>query len=192
MRDALDGPARRQPSLAPSIPSSDTTPRGPKRGSSRMCLLSRRSSRCCAMACSKPTSTADTVGVIVDFFDNLGPARSAIDQYFGDANHIGTERASALHLIGLSSSWQPRLRRRSRCRAPTARLPRTAAVAIHEQLQGPHRVAAKRGARRLPLSRRERQDRHSRPAAAAPVSPPHDLPAVHDHLQSHDRAGIRP
>ena len=30
----------------------------------------------------------------------------ALDQYFADANHIGAERASALHLHGLSNSWR--------------------------------------------------------------------------------------
>ena len=48
----------------------------------------------------------DTVAVIVDFFDDLAPARGALEQYFSDANHIGTERASALHLLGLSNSWR--------------------------------------------------------------------------------------
>jgi hypothetical protein len=48
----------------------------------------------------------DTVAVIVGFFDDLGPARAALDQYFGDANQLGTERASALHLLGLSNAWR--------------------------------------------------------------------------------------
>jgi hypothetical protein len=48
----------------------------------------------------------DTLGVINDFFDDLAPARIALDQYFADANHIGTERASALHLLPLSNSWR--------------------------------------------------------------------------------------
>jgi PilZ domain len=48
----------------------------------------------------------DTLGVISDFFDDLAPARIALDQYFADANHIGTERASALHLLPLSNSWR--------------------------------------------------------------------------------------
>jgi hypothetical protein len=48
----------------------------------------------------------DTVAVIADFFDDLGPARIALDQYFADANHIGTERASALHLLGLTNLWR--------------------------------------------------------------------------------------
>ena len=93
----------------------------------------------------------DTIGVIVDFFDNLGPARSAIDQYFGDANRVGTERASALHLIGLSSSWRracdDALVAVRQLHGYLGRLPSQ----VHEQLHGPHRVAAKRGARRLPL-----------------------------------------
>ena len=48
----------------------------------------------------------DTVAVIGDFFNDLAPARIALDQYFADANHIGAERASALHLHGLSNSWR--------------------------------------------------------------------------------------
>jgi hypothetical protein len=48
----------------------------------------------------------DTIAVISDFFDDLGPARIALDQYFADANHIGAERASALHLLALSNSWR--------------------------------------------------------------------------------------
>lgn len=48
----------------------------------------------------------DTVAVIVDFFDDLVPARAALDQYFSDANHLGPERAAALHLLGLSNAWR--------------------------------------------------------------------------------------
>jgi hypothetical protein len=48
----------------------------------------------------------DTLGVISDFFDDLAPARITLDQYFADANHIGTERASVLHLLPLSNSWR--------------------------------------------------------------------------------------
>ena len=48
----------------------------------------------------------DTVAVIVDFFDDLVPARMALDQYFSDANHLGPERAAALHLLGLSNAWR--------------------------------------------------------------------------------------
>ena len=49
---------------------------------------------------------AETVAVIIEFFDDLGPARIALDQYFADANNIGEERASALHLLSLSTSWR--------------------------------------------------------------------------------------
>jgi PilZ domain len=48
----------------------------------------------------------ETVAVISDFFDDLAPARIALDQYFADANHIGPERASALHLLALSNAWR--------------------------------------------------------------------------------------
>jgi len=48
----------------------------------------------------------DTLGIISDFFDDLAPARIAIDQYFADANHIGTDRASVLHLLPLSNTWR--------------------------------------------------------------------------------------
>lgn len=48
----------------------------------------------------------ELVGVVCDFFDDLAPARIALDQYFADANHIGTDRASALHLLALTNSWR--------------------------------------------------------------------------------------
>jgi len=48
----------------------------------------------------------DTIAVIVDFFDDLAPARGALEQYFSDTNHIGAERAYALHLLGLTNSWR--------------------------------------------------------------------------------------
>jgi hypothetical protein len=48
----------------------------------------------------------DTIGVICDFFDDLAPARIALDQYFADANHIGDDRASALHMLTLTNSWR--------------------------------------------------------------------------------------
>ena len=48
----------------------------------------------------------DTLAVISDFFDDLAPARIAIDQYFADANHIGVDRAAALHLLNLSNIWR--------------------------------------------------------------------------------------
>lgn len=48
----------------------------------------------------------DTLAIISDFFDDLAPARIAIDQYFADANHIGTARAAALHLLPLSNTWR--------------------------------------------------------------------------------------
>jgi hypothetical protein len=48
----------------------------------------------------------DTVAVIVGFFDDLVPARATLDQYFRDATHIGPERASALHQLGLSNTWR--------------------------------------------------------------------------------------
>ena len=48
----------------------------------------------------------NTLAAIAEFFDDLGPARIALDQYFADANHIGVDRASALHLLGLGTSWR--------------------------------------------------------------------------------------
>jgi hypothetical protein len=48
----------------------------------------------------------DTLAVISDFFEDLAPARIALDQYFADANHIGPERASVLHLLALSNTWR--------------------------------------------------------------------------------------
>jgi PilZ domain-containing protein len=48
----------------------------------------------------------DTIAVVIDLFDDLGPARIAIDQYFADANHIGEDRAAALHLLPLRNTWR--------------------------------------------------------------------------------------
>jgi PilZ domain len=48
----------------------------------------------------------DTIGVVCDFFDDLAPARISMDQYFADANHIGTDRASALHMLALTNTWR--------------------------------------------------------------------------------------
>lgn len=47
-----------------------------------------------------------TVAVILDFFDALGPGRVALDKYFADANHIGVDRAAALHLLSTTSAWR--------------------------------------------------------------------------------------
>lgn len=47
----------------------------------------------------------DTVSVISDYFHDLGPARTALDRFFADADHIGDERASTLHLFSLTNSW---------------------------------------------------------------------------------------
>jgi hypothetical protein len=48
----------------------------------------------------------DTVRLVTQFFDDLAPARIALDLYFADANHIGEERAAALHLAALSTTWR--------------------------------------------------------------------------------------
>jgi len=48
----------------------------------------------------------DTIAVISDFFDDLAPARIALDQYFADASHIGVERASVLHQLPLANVWR--------------------------------------------------------------------------------------
>ena len=48
----------------------------------------------------------DTVRLVVQFFDNLAPARIALDRYFAEANHIGEDRAAALHLLPLSTAWR--------------------------------------------------------------------------------------
>ena len=129
----------------------------------------------------------DTVAVIVGFFDDLGPARVALNHYFSDANKLGDERASALHLLTLSNAWQRACDDALARHPPVARLPRTAARPVHEQLQGYHGGAADRDARRLTLPRRQRQDRPPRSAPEALGGAAHDLPAVHHHLQSHDR-----
>ena len=48
----------------------------------------------------------DTVRLVIQLFDQLAPARIALDRYFADANHIGDDRASALHLLALSTAWR--------------------------------------------------------------------------------------
>ena len=48
----------------------------------------------------------DTVRLVTQFFDDLAPARIALDRYFADANHIGADRAAALHLLTLSNAWR--------------------------------------------------------------------------------------
>ena len=48
----------------------------------------------------------DTVRLVIQFFDDLGPARIALDRYFADANHIGEDRAAALHLLTVSATWR--------------------------------------------------------------------------------------
>jgi hypothetical protein len=48
----------------------------------------------------------DTVRLVIQFFDDLGPARIALDRYFADANHIGEDRAAALHLMTVSTTWR--------------------------------------------------------------------------------------
>jgi hypothetical protein len=48
----------------------------------------------------------DTVRLVTQFFDDLAPARIALDRYFADANHIGADRAASLHLLGLSNVWR--------------------------------------------------------------------------------------
>ena len=48
----------------------------------------------------------DSVRLVIQFFDDLGPARIALDRYFADANHIGEDRAAALHLLTVSATWR--------------------------------------------------------------------------------------
>jgi hypothetical protein len=48
----------------------------------------------------------DTVRLVIQFFDDLAPARIALDRYFADANHIGEDRAAALHLLAVSTTWR--------------------------------------------------------------------------------------
>lgn len=48
----------------------------------------------------------DTVRLVTQFFDDLAPARIALDLYFADANHIGEDRAAALHLMALATTWR--------------------------------------------------------------------------------------
>lgn len=48
----------------------------------------------------------DTVRLVTQFFDDLAPARIALDRYFSEANHIGEDRAATLHLLTLSTVWR--------------------------------------------------------------------------------------
>jgi hypothetical protein len=48
----------------------------------------------------------DTVRLVIQFFDDLAPARIALDRYFAEANHIGEDRAAALHLLAVSAAWR--------------------------------------------------------------------------------------
>lgn len=48
----------------------------------------------------------DTIRLVTQFFDDLAPARIAIDRYFAEANHIGEDRAATLHLLSLSNVWR--------------------------------------------------------------------------------------
>jgi hypothetical protein len=48
----------------------------------------------------------DTMRLIIQFFDDLAPARIALDRYFSEANHIGEERAATLHILTLTNAWR--------------------------------------------------------------------------------------
>ena len=139
-----------------------------------------------ATACSRPTSTRTPLAVIAEFFDDLAPARIALDQYFADANHIGAERASALHLLPLSNSWRRACEDALVGGATAARPPRTAPVPIHEQFQGPDRAAAGCGDGGSPCIDADGQISTPDLPQRRRNGAPHDLPALHDHAQSHD------
>jgi len=47
-----------------------------------------------------------TAAIISGFFYDLAPARVAIERYFLDADQIGDERASTIHLFALTNSWR--------------------------------------------------------------------------------------
>ena len=47
-----------------------------------------------------------TVRLVIQFFDDLAPARIALDRYFAEANHIGEDRAATLHLLTVSTAWR--------------------------------------------------------------------------------------
>jgi hypothetical protein len=47
-----------------------------------------------------------TVNVFSQFYYDLEPSRSVLVRYFTDANQIGEERASTLHLFSLTNSWR--------------------------------------------------------------------------------------
>ena len=47
-----------------------------------------------------------TVRLVIQFFDDLAPARIALDRYFAEASHIGEDRAATLHLLPVSNTWR--------------------------------------------------------------------------------------
>ncbi len=47
-----------------------------------------------------------TVRLVIQYFDDLAPARIALDRYFAEANHIGEDRAATLHLLTVSTAWR--------------------------------------------------------------------------------------
>ena len=91
----------------------------------------------------------DTVRLVIQFFDDLAPARIALDRYFADANHIGEDRAAALHLLTVSTTW------RRACQDALLAVRQlhaelvAASGAVHEQLQAAQQPAAGRHHRRL-------------------------------------------
>jgi hypothetical protein len=48
----------------------------------------------------------DSMRLVIQFFDDLAPARIALDRYFAEANHIGEDRAATLHILTLSNVWR--------------------------------------------------------------------------------------
>ena len=179
------------PSPAPSMPSGATARCAARPVSNPTSPASRRSSPCCATACWRPTSTRTPCASSSSSSMTSAPARIALDRYFADANHIGEDRAAALHLLTVSATWrracQDALLAVRQLHADLIRLPAQYASnskLLNNLLQDDHH-------RRLAVPRRRRPDRPSRSAAAPPVGAPHRMPAVHAHPQSGDVAGLR-
>ena len=100
----------------------------------------------------------DTVRLVIEFFDDLAPARIALDRYFADANHIGEDARRACTCCPDRAPWrracQDALVAVRQLHAELARLP----CAVHEQLQAADRASAGHHHRRLAVPQRRGPD----------------------------------
>ena len=133
----------------------------------------------------------DTVRLVIQFFDDLAPARIALDRYFADANHIGEDRAATLHLLTVSNTWrracQDALLAVRQLHADLTRLP--AQYASNSKLLNNLLQDAIIGG--SPCLDAEGQIAVPDLPQRRAVGAPHRVPAVHAHPQSGDLAGLR-